>query len=168
VGRKIILALIVAVGLAALGSLLVGRLRYSHQELKSCFNDVQGLRAGAAVRIAGVEVGIVRSVRANPQRKDCPAEVEMELATAYPISIPNDALAEVETGGLLGPPHIGIDSHQASGPPVENYGYLKSKPTASVENQIQALRLLVESVKEAGKETPGDDKSAPHPLKPSR
>ena len=72
--RRMILVLIVAVGLAALGSLFVNRARYSRQDLKSCFDDAGGLPAGAQVRIAGVDVGTVRSVRANPQNKSCPRD----------------------------------------------------------------------------------------------
>ncbi len=81
--RKSLLVLMIVIGLAAVGSLFINPLRYSRQDIKSCFNDAGGLRAGASVRIAGVEVGTVRSVRANPQNKNCPAEVEMALATTY-------------------------------------------------------------------------------------
>src|SRR5450631_1472901 len=107
--RKLILALIVIVGLVAIGSLFVNRLRYSHQNLKSCFDDAGGLRTGVPVRIAGVEVGTVRSVRANPQNENCPAEVELDLATTYEIKIPKDSIAEIERAGLLGEGYVSID-----------------------------------------------------------
>ena len=97
--RKSILVLIIVVGVAAIGTLFINPLRYSRQDIKSCFDDAGGLRAGAAVRIAGVDVGTVRSVRANPQNKNCPAEIEMALATAYEIRIPKDSLAEINTAG---------------------------------------------------------------------
>jgi len=169
--RKIILALIVAVGLTAIGGLLVGRLRYSHQVLKSCFNDVQGLKAGASVRIAGVEVGTVRRVRANPQMKNCPAEVDIELATTYEVRVPRDSIAGIATAGLLGETYVDIDVTQAVGGPTENYGYLKSKqskPTASLGDHLKALDVilgLVEASKE--KETPKNNVS-PSPSRPSR
>src|SRR5216684_9047472 len=95
--------------------LFINPLRYSRQDIKSCFDDAGGLRAGAAVRIAGVDVGTVRSVRAKPQNKNCPAEVEMVLATAYEIRIPKDSLAEINTAGLLGEADVNIDTTQASG-----------------------------------------------------
>jgi len=152
--RKILLALIVAVGLAAIGVLLVGRQRYSHLELKSCFNDVQGLKAGASVRIAGVDVGTVRRVRANPEMRNCPAEVEMELATTYEIRVPKDAIAVIATAGLLGETYVDIDTTQAVGGPSENYGYLKtkqSKPTASLEDHLEALDVMITGLVEASK-----------------
>jgi phospholipid/cholesterol/gamma-HCH transport system substrate-binding protein len=99
--RKSIFVLMVVVGLAAIGILLVGNVRSSRQHLKSCFSDVQGLKAGAGVRIAGVDVGTVRSVRANPQHKNCPAEVEMALAASYEMRVPKDAAAAIGQAGIL-------------------------------------------------------------------
>lgn len=143
--RKSILGLMVIVGLAAIGSLFIRNPRLSRQELKSCFSDVQGLRAGAEIRIAGVDVGTVRSVRANPQNKNCPAEVEMALATSYDLRLPKDAIAAIETTGVLGESYVEIDASQASGTPLENYGYLKSKttkPFPSSEDLLKVEELL--------------------------
>src|SRR5271154_5982607 len=106
--RKFILAMIVLVGLVALGFLLFGRQRHSYLSLKSCFNDVQGLKPGAAVRISGVDVGIVRRVTAKPETKNCPAEVEVDLATPYEMKVPNDAIAGIATADLLGEVYVDI------------------------------------------------------------
>jgi ABC-type transporter Mla subunit MlaD len=110
--RKSILVLMVIVGLAAIGSLFIRNFRLSRQELKSCFDDVQGLKAGAVVRIAGVDVGTVLSVRANPQNKNCPAEVEMALATSYDLRLPKDAIAAIETAGI--PPEPGPNTNASA------------------------------------------------------
>ncbi len=159
----------IVIGLAAIGSLLINPLRYSRQDIKSCFDDAGGLRAGAPVRIAGVDVGTVRSVRANPENKSCPAEVEMALATSYEIRVPKDSIAEIEMAGLLGETHLTIDTTQASGAPIENFGYLKSKPakhTLSLGEQVRAADAalrLVQALKDAEKEVPKDSSPAPHP-----
>jgi phospholipid/cholesterol/gamma-HCH transport system substrate-binding protein len=159
----------IVVGVAAIGSLFPNPLRYSRQDIKSCFDDAGGLRAGAAVRITGVDVGTVRSVRAHPQNKNCPAEVEMALATTYEIRIPKDSIAETNTAGLLGEVYVNIDTAQASGAPIENYGYLKSKPsktTLSLADQLKAadvLLQLVRTFKEAEKEVPKDTGAPTHP-----
>ncbi len=159
----------IVVGLAAVGGLFVRNGRLSHQELKSCFSDVQGLKQGAGVNIAGVDVGTVRSVRANPQNKNCPAEVEMALSTPYDLRVPNDAIAAIETTGILGQSYVDIDVSQASGAPIENYGYLKGKltrPSPSVEDQLKAadvLLRLVQVAKEAEKEVPKDDSAPANP-----
>ena len=167
--RTVILVLIVAVGLAAIGSLFVNRPHYFRQNLKSCFNDVGGLQAGASVRIAGVEVGTVRSVRANPQNKNCPAEVEMALVTTYEIRIPKDSITETETAGLIGEVYLSVDTTQASGASIENCGYLKSKPnknTLSLGDQLKAegaVLRLVQALREAEKEVPKDNSTPIHP-----
>ncbi len=167
--RKSILGLMIVVGVAAIGSLFLNPLRYSRQDIKSCFDDAGGLRTGAAVRIAGVDVGTVRTVRANPENKNCPAEVEMALATTYEIGIPKDAIAETNTAGLLGEVYVNIDTTQASGAAIENYGYLKSKSsktTLSLEDQLKAadvLLRLVRTLKEAEKQVPRDTDASTHP-----
>ncbi len=124
--RTIILALIVAVGLGVLASLIATRSRFFHQQVRACFDDVKGLRPGADVRIAGVHVGDVRVVRADPGKKNCPAEIAMDLATPYELRIPKDSIAEIQTDGILGPPLVAIDVTKATGEPINNGGYLTS------------------------------------------
>jgi hypothetical protein len=70
------------------------------------------------VRLAGVEVGFVRAVRAQPANRTCPGEVEMEIRTSYELTIPNDSVASIATAGLLGETYLEIDVSQAFGPPV--------------------------------------------------
>jgi phospholipid/cholesterol/gamma-HCH transport system substrate-binding protein len=166
--RRWIIVLIAVVGLAGIAILVVGNLRLSRQELKSCFSDVQGLKAGAGVRIAGVDVGTVRSVRAIPQNKNCPAEVEMALATSYELRVPQDAIAAIEQAGILGERYVDIDISQASGPPVENYGYLKGKTTKplSAEDVLRAvdkrLTMIDSSIKSIESEKTSKGSAAPH------
>ena len=129
--RRLILVLIVGVGSLALVSLAVLRARFPRQELRTCFADAGGLRPGAEVRISGVQVGIVRAVTAQPQNKDCPAEVEMDLTTPYELKIPRDAIAEVQTAGLMGPAIVAIDVKHSTGEAATKGSYLKSKNPAT-------------------------------------
>jgi len=151
--RKSILALIVLIGLATIGILVIGNPRgmsQYRQHIKSCFSDGQGLRDGAAVRISGVEVGRVQRVKVDPQRKDCLVEVTMDLATPYEIRIPKDSTVELGTAGVLGETYVGIDSRLALGEPIENYGYLKGKPGSpnpSIEDLIKHLTTTLGSAK---------------------
>ena len=136
--RKAILGMIVATGLVALASLFILRSRFPRQELRTCFNDARGLRPGAGVRIAGVDVGLVRVVRANTENKSCPAEVVMDLSTPYELKIPRDSIAEIQTGGLLGPSLVAIDVTQATREPIDNGGYLMSKQNSQGSSSSSA------------------------------
>lgn len=111
--------------------------------LRTCFKDAGGLPERSPVRLAGVEVGYVRTVRARPERRDCPAEVEMMVTAPYDLSIPRDSVAGVETAGVLGQPYIAIDVSRATGPPVENGGTLPSReegPPLTIEKLVDLFK----------------------------
>ena len=94
--------------------------------LSSYFQDAAGLRPGATVRVAGVDVGTVTSVRVKPELHDHPAEIRMLLQTSYPLEIPNDSVVNIKTMGLLGENYADIDIHGASGSPVQDGATLKA------------------------------------------
>jgi phospholipid/cholesterol/gamma-HCH transport system substrate-binding protein len=131
-GFSLIVALLAVIVIA-----LVLR-RPSHSlRLRVCFHDVNGLKAGAAVRIAGVEVGVVQSVRAQPMNSTCPADVAMEIATDYAISLPSDAVAAVDNAGILGPSYVAIDASHASASPVANGGQIRSQESPPVAANLE-------------------------------
>lgn len=113
-------------------------------------------------------MGTVRNVRADPQNKNCPAEVEMVLSTTYEIAVPKDSIAEVDKDGLLGGPYVNIDTTHASGAPLENYGYVKSKSskkTLSLGEQLRAADAvlhLVQAIKDTEKEVPENGSAPAH------
>ena len=94
--------------------------------LRCYFQDAAGLRANAPVRVAGVDVGTVTSVRVRPELRANPAEIEMLLQTSYPLQIPNDSIVNIGTLGLLGEQYADINIRGATGPPVQDGGTLKS------------------------------------------
>ena len=96
-------------------------------DLKCYFRDAQGLRAGARVRVAGVEVGSVTSVRVRPELREHPAEVAMTLYTPYELKIPSDAVVSIEAAGLSGDVFAQINIQDASGPSVQSGGVLNSR-----------------------------------------
>jgi len=121
--RKWGLGLVVVAAIAAAVSFAFLHCASSRLLILTCLSDAQGLREGAEVRFAGVQVGFVRSVRARPDDKQCPADVEMAISPGYPIRIPQDSIVVAETAGVLGPTLLEINAREASGPPVENRGF---------------------------------------------
>jgi ABC-type transporter Mla subunit MlaD len=92
----------------------------------------------------------------------------VEVATPYEIGVPRDAIAKIARMGILGETYVAIDTSEATGTPIENHGYLKSKPTESLQDQIRAAQMLVEAAKAAAKEKPGVGGSSAQPAKPAR
>jgi len=123
---------------------------FGHElELKVYFQNANGLRSGAPVRLAGVEVGKVTSVRARPEMQAAPAEVRMMLRTPYELNIPSDSTVSLGTAGVLGETLAEINVSGASGAPVKNGGVLKEKPTKflSPEEVIEKLEDIVQRLK---------------------
>lgn len=67
------------------------------------FSDVAGLKVGASVVIAGVEVGRVKDISLN---KDYGAKVVMNLGSS--VKLQDDSIASVKTKGLIGEKYVGI------------------------------------------------------------
>lgn len=122
--------------LVVVGTLIVVLRPERHKLHVHCyFQNVIGLRPGASVRVAGVEVGTVSSVRVRPEQREQPAAVELSLQTSYPLQIPNDAIVTVKPAGLLGESFADIDIHGATGPPLQDGGTLKTGPSEDPTSQ---------------------------------
>jgi ABC-type transporter Mla subunit MlaD len=130
-----------AAGIAVL-TLLLGLLATRHRGVlvKAYFTNVMSLRAKAPVRWAGVDVGVVKSIRIRPDMKETPAEVAMEMYAPYDHQIPNDAVVHLETDGVLGPSFIVLDATHASGPVITPNSVLKVQEfrQLTMEDAIQA------------------------------
>jgi ABC-type transporter Mla subunit MlaD len=139
---KVLIVSIAVMGLACLSLLkMSGR---PSLRLRTCFQDVSGLRAGATVRLAGVDVGTVRVVKAQPANKACAGAVEMDIQTPYELKIPKDSLASTATAGLLGETYLVIDASHASGPVAQKGDQLPSTETGKVtaESLLRAVKAV--------------------------
>ena len=69
------------------------------------FENIGGLKPGAAVTLAGVRIGRVRSIVIDPTTFE--AVVTMRIENGYD-NIPKDSSASIFTAGLLGEQYIGL------------------------------------------------------------
>jgi len=72
--------------------------------LEARFGSVSGLKEGAIVEIAGVQVGKVAAIRLNPQ--DYEAVVEMAIDEGVQLS--EDSIASIRTSGIIGDRYVKI------------------------------------------------------------
>jgi len=89
-------------------------------ELVARFDDVQGLIASAPVRLAGMRVGQVKSVRFDVSDPDRPGLlVSMQIKEAVRDRIRSDSVASIGAAGLLGDRVIDISLGTSKGEPLE-------------------------------------------------
>ncbi|HEU4539289.1 MAG TPA: MlaD family protein [Polyangiaceae bacterium] len=71
-------------------------------QFRSTFNDVQGLKPGAPVRLSGVDIGYVQAVGHGPDASDDRLYVTYEVVRGEAARIRSDSVAKVGNKGLLG------------------------------------------------------------------
>ena len=104
--------------------------RYS---IKTVLTDVAGLKEGAPVRLAGVDVGTVVGVAFVGDR----VEVWMEVLEENRPRITTTSVATLGSVSLLGESAIDITA-SSGGTPVADWGYVRSRrPSASLSNMAE-------------------------------
>jgi phospholipid/cholesterol/gamma-HCH transport system substrate-binding protein len=87
-------------------SLQLGELPFlslrNHYQISARFNDISGLKEGAAVELAGVSIGRVQAIGLINGR----AKVAMQIREG--IEITDDAIASIRTQGIIGDKYIRI------------------------------------------------------------
>ena len=105
--------------------LLSGEGGFSWQQygLKTTFDNIAGLKPGAPVRVAGVEVGSVEDVEFRGNR----VEVAMTVNEDYSRLITTESVASLGSVSLLGEAAVDITA-AGSGSAIPEWGYVKSGP----------------------------------------
>ena len=144
--------LFVAAGILALAMLAfkVGNLTSADvmdgYRLTARFDNVGGLKAKAAVTMAGVRIGRVSAIGFDSNKYQ--AEVTMDIDGRYK-NIPKDSSASILTSGLLGDQYIGIE-------PGGDETYLKNGDVFLRTQSALVLEKLIGQVifDKAGDSTP--------------
>jgi phospholipid/cholesterol/gamma-HCH transport system substrate-binding protein len=76
------------------------------------------LHEGAPVRLAGVDIGNVTSMRIVPGKPTTPVEIMMKVNLKYRFNLRKDSVTLLSTAGVLGETFVDIDSSAAKGPEV--------------------------------------------------
>jgi phospholipid/cholesterol/gamma-HCH transport system substrate-binding protein len=96
---------------------------FAHRiKLVSYFDNASGLRVGAPVRLNGVDIGNVVSLRVVPDKDKqlTPVEITMKVSTKYAFNLRRDSVSALDTAGVLGETYLDIDSSQAIGAPAQD------------------------------------------------
>jgi phospholipid/cholesterol/gamma-HCH transport system substrate-binding protein len=96
--------------------------RYS---IKTIFDNIAGLKEGAPVRAAGVEVGSVSNIEFVGER----VEVTLELKEENRERITTESIAMLGSVSLLGEGAVDI-TPSSKGTPIPEWGYVRAAPAA--------------------------------------
>jgi phospholipid/cholesterol/gamma-HCH transport system substrate-binding protein len=102
---ELIVGVFVLVGIAALAYMAVklGKLEViggNQREIQAIFDSVAGLKTGASVEVAGVQVGQVRRINLDGDR------ALVTLAVDPKVKVYQDAIAAIKTRGLIGDKYV--------------------------------------------------------------
>ena len=145
VGTTVILA---SVTLAVLLFLMSGTtgLFTNRIVLHSYFDNAEGLRAGAPVRLAGVDIGNVTRIMIARGRPLTPVEVTMKVSTKFSYDLRTDSITSLDTAGVLGETYIDIDSSQANGPPAKDGDVLPTQVHPDFNQVVRASQSTLQNM----------------------
>ena len=157
---KIGILVVAALGLATMLILAVGGqggFAWERYALTTKFNDIAGLKTGAVVRVAGVDVGKVTDVRFAGTE----VEVVLEVNESMQERITENSRASIGALSLLGEPLIAI-SPSGEGRPLKDGDFIPSTRAAAgiadmagpVSAGVEEATKLIQDIR-AGKGTVG-------------
>lgn len=114
--------------------------------LRSYFDDASGLRQGAPVRLEGVDIGNVASVKVVPGRPLSPVEVLMKVNTDYLFNLRKDSVTSLETAGVLGETYVQIYSQTAKGPVVQDGDELATRDTPEISDVVRSSQSTLQNM----------------------
>jgi len=116
--------------------------------LTSYFDNAQGLRPGAPVRLSGVDIGNVSKIIIVPDKDKqlTPVKVLMKVSTKYSYAIHRDSVTSLETAGVLGETFLDIDSLQALGPRAQDGDTLPTQVHPDFNQVVRASQGTLENM----------------------
>lgn len=125
-----------------------GGLFTKHIVLYSYFDNAEGLRPGAPVRLSGVDIGNVTHI-VIVSAKDhqlTPVQITMKVSTKYAFNLRRDSVTALETAGVLGETYLDIDSAQAIGPPAQNGDTLPTHVHPDFNEVVRSSQSTLENM----------------------
>jgi phospholipid/cholesterol/gamma-HCH transport system substrate-binding protein len=109
--------------------------------------EVEGLSIGAPVRLDGVEVGNVETVRMNPkpEKRERNIEVTLRIDKRYQNEIRTDSEASLITEGLLGNRYVSI-TRGFTGAPIQAEGEIAGREEKAIKQIVERGADLVQNL----------------------
>ena len=120
--------------------------------LNALFKNVQELKVGDRVKMAGVEVGRVEKITLD-EAKD---KVRVSMKLHRNATVRTDSLATVKFVGLMGQNYVAVDFGKPGSPRAEEGAYLNSVEQADFSDMMQKIDDVASGVQNLTKSFSGD------------
>lgn len=161
---EIVTGAFVLLGLVGLGylSISIGGLRILPRDeyrVSARFSNVGDLKARAPVKVAGVTIGRIQSIRLA----DYYAEVQLTLPRN--VMLPKDTIASIATAGLLGDAYVSLSPGGAEANLRDGDRITHTEPALNMADIIGRTAFGGTSPSNAPSNAPGEPASKPAPSK---
>jgi phospholipid/cholesterol/gamma-HCH transport system substrate-binding protein len=114
----------------------------------SYFDNAEGLRKGAPVRLSGVDIGNVTDIQIvnTPDKRLTPVQVTMKISTKYHFDLHRDSMTSLDTAGVLGETFLDIDSAQAIGAEAQDGDTLPTQVHPDFNQVVRASQSTLENM----------------------
>jgi len=147
VGLTVLVALVTLGALIFLMTATTG-LFTAKLNLHAYLDNAGGLRPGAPVRLEGVDIGNVSSIRVDPtaEHRLAPVRITMKITTKYATSMNSGCQVNLTTAGVLGEVFIDLDCRSGKGNPLKEDDTLATKETPQLQDVVRASQSTLENV----------------------
>jgi phospholipid/cholesterol/gamma-HCH transport system substrate-binding protein len=142
---------VLTLAVLAAGVFIIGSQEYlfrSTYQLKTQFDNVEGLAVGAVVQVGGVHSGTVHSITL-PHKPGDKVVVVMDLDRSTKEIIKHDSVASIETEGVLGNQFVAISFGSAGQAAVEDGETIQSVPPLEMGALLAKANAILDSSQQA-------------------
>jgi phospholipid/cholesterol/gamma-HCH transport system substrate-binding protein len=143
--------IVVTLAILVTGIFIIGGKQYlfsSTYQLKAQFDNVEGLDAGADVRVGGVHSGTVHAI-VLPHRPGEKVTVIVDVGKSTHEIIKKDSVVTIETEGLLGNQFLAVSFGSAGSGDVQDGAILSSQPPLEMADLLQKTSDLLDGSQQA-------------------
>jgi phospholipid/cholesterol/gamma-HCH transport system substrate-binding protein len=114
--------------------------------LRSYFDNAGGLRVGAPVRLEGVDVGNVVSIRIVQGKPLTPVEVTMRVSKKFDYALRKDSVTMLDQVGFLGEAYVDINSASAKGPTAQDGDVLETHGRPDIQDVVRSSQSTLQNM----------------------
>jgi phospholipid/cholesterol/gamma-HCH transport system substrate-binding protein len=123
--------------------------------LRAAFENTSGLVTGTAVRLAGVDVGVVEKISFDPDLRVRKVHVVLGVSSAYQDRVRTDSIARLASKGLLGDMVVDISVGSAGAARLNDGDELPTQETEGLTEVVRSVQDAIGEVRMLSKVTTG-------------